>query len=110
MARRTPLLLDHLRIRPAAALDSPGVSPASTALGTLLATPARTEDLDAIRSADIACTLVDGVLMARTLAAGAETVRRRLQALWQRLRPTILPHGRVAAHLGHLMKKTERWN
>ena len=94
-----PVLLDHLRVRPEAGLDAPWSLAGHAALGTLLATPARAEDVEAVRDPDIACTLVDGVLMARTLAAGAETVRRRLHGAWQRLRPAILSRAALAPRI-----------
>lgn len=94
-----PVVLDRLRLRPGAALDEAWGLAGQAALGTLLAAPARAEDVDAARAADVACTLIDGVLMARTLAPGAQTVRRRLQALWQCLRPAILSRAALAPRI-----------
>jgi len=94
-----PVLLDLLRVRPQAGLDEPWSFAGHTALGTLLATPARAEDVERVRSADVACTLVDGVLQARTLAAGAEAVRRRLQAIWHLLRPALMSREALAPRI-----------
>lgn len=93
-----PLLLDRLRLTPGDALDAPWGLDGSRALGSLLAWPATRDDLDAARAAGddaLACTLVDGVLLARSLAPQGEAVRRRLEAVWRALRPRLLgrePH------------------
>jgi urease accessory protein len=95
----SPVLLDHLRLAPGSSLHEPWGLAGHAALGTLIATPATADDVDAARDPLIACTLVDGVLMARTLAAQGETVRRRLNALWQRLRPAILGRPALAPRI-----------
>lgn len=94
-----PVLLDALRLAPGDALQAPWGLAGHAALGTLVATPATAQLVDAIRDPSIACTLVDGVLMARTLAAQAETVRRRLHAAWRRLRPAILDREALAPRI-----------
>lgn len=94
----TPLLLDRLRLAPGAALDAPWGLEGARAMGSLLAWPATPADRDAVRALvdeELACTLVDGVLLARSLAAQGETVRRRLELVWRTLRPRLLrrePH------------------
>jgi urease accessory protein len=65
------------------------------AVGTLLATPATREDVEALRDlvADkpyAAVSLVDGVLVLRALAPQAEPVRNLFISAWQRLRPRII--------------------
>jgi urease accessory protein len=65
------------------------------AVGTLLATPATREQVDAIRELIAgqeyaAVSLVDGVLVLRALAPQAEAVRRLFICAWQRLRPGIV--------------------
>jgi len=94
-----PVLLDALRLSGGEALAAPWGFGGHAALGTLLATPARAEDVDTIRDTALACTLVDGVLMVRTLAEQAETVRRRLHAVWRRLRPSILGREALAPRI-----------
>jgi urease accessory protein len=89
-----PLLLDRLRLRPGDAPAAPWGFDGQTALGTLMAWPAEVADLEAARATSppgrIACTLVDGVLLVRTLATQGETARRRLHQVWQQIRPRLL--------------------
>jgi urease accessory protein len=99
-ATATPLFIDRLRLT--------GGSPArgarwglagQEAVGTLLATPATREHIDAIRDlvADLplaAVSLVDGILVLRALAPQAEAVRNLFVDAWKRLRPGVI--GRVA--------------
>ena len=89
-----PLLLDRLRLAPDAALGESWGFAGHAALGTLMAWPAAVADLDALKetaAADLlACTLVDGVLLVRTLAAQGEEVRTRLHGAWRLLRPRLL--------------------
>ena len=92
-----PTLLDHLRIDGAAAMMNSawGLS-GQCVVGTLFAYPATSDELDAARETDgVACTLVDGVLACRALAADAADVKRQFLNLWRRLRPRII--GRQAA-------------
>jgi urease accessory protein len=91
-----PIFVDRLRLT--------GDSPArganwglggQEAVGTLLATPAKREHVEAIRELIAgekfaAVTLVDGVLVLRALAPQAEAVRNLFISAWQRLRPAII--------------------
>jgi urease accessory protein len=91
-----PAFIDRLRLT--------GKSPARAArwglagreaVGTLLATPATREHLDAIRElvADLplaAVSLVDGILVLRALGAQAEPVRNLFVGAWTRLRPGVI--------------------
>jgi urease accessory protein len=95
----TPVLLDHQRLSPGAALEQPWGLGGHSALGTLLATPATSQDLESVREPHLACTLVDEVLMIRTLAAQGETVRQRLHAAWRALRPPILRREALAPRI-----------
>ena len=91
-----PLLVDRLRI------DGESVARGALcdlaghhAVGTLLAYPADAALLALVRGvrseeAQVAATLVDGVLMCRALAGQAETVRRTFVAMWQAIRPCLL--------------------
>jgi len=95
-----PVFIDRLRLT--------GSSPArgarwglagQDAVGTLLATPAKRDHLDAIRElvADLplaAVSLVDGILVLRALAPQAEALRNLFVEAWTRLRPGVI--GRVA--------------
>jgi len=94
-----PVLLDHLRLDGDTGADAPWGLAGRSVLGTLIATPATADDVHAARETDTACTLVDGVLMARTLGDGAAVVRRRLHRLWQRLRPSILGREALAPRI-----------
>jgi urease accessory protein len=92
----SPVFLDHLRLQ--------GESPArgavwglasQEAVGTLLATPAGREHVEAIRELLAgfplaAVSLVDGVLVLRALAPQAEAVRHLFIAAWHALRPGII--------------------
>jgi urease accessory protein len=94
--RSEPVFIDRLRLA--------GTSPAresawglagATAIGTLLATPASADDVEAVREligADSAAgvTQVDGVLVLRALAAQAEPLRNLFVAVWRVLRPGII--------------------
>jgi urease accessory protein len=94
--RNVPIFVDRLRLT--------GASPARgarwglaghEAVGTLLATPAQRESVEAVRElvADhpfAAVSRVDGVLVLRALAPQAEAVRKLFIAAWQRLRPAIV--------------------
>jgi urease accessory protein len=65
------------------------------AIGTLLAYPATTAMLNAVRelrfdAVEPAVTLVDGVLACRCLGAQAEAVKRAFIAIWQTVRPMLM--------------------
>jgi urease accessory protein len=96
-----PVFIDRLRLK--------GDSPARGArwglagqecVGTLLATPAKRDAVEAVRGllADppqgerplAAVSLVDGVLVLRALAPQAEAVRNLFIAAWRMLRPAII--------------------
>jgi urease accessory protein len=98
-----PLLLDRLRIGADDAIDAVWGLDGRAALGTLLAWPATAEDLDCARATDpdglLACTLVDGALLVRTLDAQGEPVRRRLLAVWRALRPRLLGRPAIAPRI-----------
>lgn len=88
-----PLLVDALRLKPGRALSSSWGLAGATALGSLLAWPCGTGELQAVRELQdghLACTLVDDVLLVRATGAQAEPLRRRLQQAWTRLRPRLL--------------------
>jgi urease accessory protein len=91
-----PRFIDRLRLE--------GSSPArlarwglggQEAVGTMLATPARREHVEAVREllrdqALAAVSLVDGVLLLRALAPQAEAVRHLFIKAWRLLRPAII--------------------
>jgi len=91
-----PVFVDRLRI------DGASVSAGAKsdlaghhAIGTLLAYPAEPALLALARetigeNANVAATLVDGVLMCRALGSQAEQVRRIFVSLWQAIRPQLL--------------------
>lgn len=65
------------------------------ALGTLIAYPATSSAVDAVRELvldEVECTvtLVDGVLVCRCLGAQAEAVKRAFVRIWSTLRPLLL--------------------
>lgn len=98
-----PLLLDRLRLAPDEALHESWGFAGHTALGTLMAWPATPAEVEAVRASDehgeLACTLVDGALLVRSLAAQGETVRRRLQRVWQLLRPRLIGRPALAPRI-----------
>jgi len=91
-----PIFVDRLRL----AGHSPSRSAAwglagFEAVGTLLATPASAADVEAIRvlladRANVAVTLVDGVLVLRALDTQGEPLRKLFITAWQLLRPRLL--------------------
>jgi urease accessory protein len=91
-----PLFVDRLRIDGATVARAAACELAGHhAIGTLLAYPADRGMLDlargvAVHGAELAATLVDGVLMCRALAGQAEYARRAFVAIWQVLRPALL--------------------
>jgi urease accessory protein len=94
--RSGPVFIDRLRLRG----DSPARGAAwglggHEALGTLLATPATSAQLDAVRDLvagrpHAAATLVDGVLVLRALDAQAEAIRKLFIQAWRLLRPQVI--------------------
>jgi urease accessory protein len=95
-----PVFLDRMRLRGESAVRAARYGLAGQeAVGTLLATPANSEDVDTVRELlaalpHAAVSLVDGVLVLRALAPQAEAVRHLFISAWQRLRPRIV--GRAA--------------
>jgi urease accessory protein len=92
----SPLLIDRMRI---VGSDESRTSPwglgGHQAVGTLLAYPADGQAVELARSAaapgaELAVTLVDGVLVCRCVAQQAETVKHLFIAIWQLLRPCLL--------------------
>ncbi len=78
------------------------------AFGTCVAYPARTQDLEQIRTAAsslncdelmVACTIVDGVLCCRGLARRADHLKRAFIELWRALRPCMLGREAVAPRI-----------
>jgi urease accessory protein len=70
------------------------------ALGTMFVFPAERAWLEAIRNiqtadCELAVTLVDGVLVARCLAAQGESVKRMFIQIWQHVRPLLLKRSAV---------------
>jgi urease accessory protein len=98
-----PLLLDRLRLSPETAPQAAWGLGGHSVLGTLMAAPATAADAEAVRSLDdaslLACTVVDGALLVRTLAAQGEIARRRLQRVWQLLRPRLLGREALAPRI-----------
>ncbi|HEY4367451.1 MAG TPA: urease accessory protein UreD [Steroidobacteraceae bacterium] len=91
-----PLLIDRMRISGGGeSRTAPWGLGGHQAVGTLLAYPADREAIALARSvttanAEVAVTLVDGVLVCRCVAAQAETVKHLFIAIWQLLRPHLL--------------------
>ena len=106
-----PLLLDRLNHRGQRSWRTLG-SGRPRALGTWLAFSGRRHDcwhwrtrLRAMNCADLtlACTLVDGALCCRGLAARADRLKQAFIDLWSALRPPSGPRVAIAAaHLGDL--------
>lgn len=89
-----PLLRDRLRLRGAdASREAQWGLGGAAVLGTLLLYPADATQLACARDAgtqgDLACTLVDGVLLLRMRAQQGETVRNEFERLWAALRPAF---------------------
>jgi urease accessory protein len=91
-----PLWLDHLHVAGGRPMQQAtwGLQ-GMTALGTLLAYPATAADVLAVRdlelnTAQLSCTLVDGVLVCRCLCADGAEVKQHLLKVWQCLRPRIV--------------------
>jgi urease accessory protein len=91
-----PIFIDRMRLKGES--DARGARwglAGQEAVGTLLATPATREDVESIRELVsneplAAVSLVDGVLVLRSLAPQAEAVRNLFISAWQRLRPRII--------------------
>lgn len=103
----TPLLIDRLRIRAedSARTASWGLG-GHRALGILIAYPGSAEMLAAIRNlpgvpfaATCVGTLVDGVLVCRSVAQHAHEVRTAFMAAWHVLRPLLLDRAAVAPRI-----------
>jgi urease accessory protein len=92
-SRDVPLFVDRLRLSGASRARGAAWGLAGQeAVGTLLATPTTTAQIDSIRELVAgfpfaAVSRVDGVLVLRALAPQAEAVRNLFIAAWQRLRP-----------------------
>jgi urease accessory protein len=94
-----PLFMDRLRLQgESAALDAHWGFAAKPVLGTMLAFPADSAQLQRARlssSDEAACTLVDGVLLIRLRGVSSEAVRLEFQRVWNALRPSfsgLAPH------------------
>jgi len=91
-----PLLLDRLRVDGGSTMQTAAWGlHGMTALGTLLAYPATTADVEAVRACEIdatqiSCTLVDGVLVCRCLCMDGATLKQLLLKVWQCLRPRVM--------------------
>ena len=98
----TALLIDHLRIRGADSTRTArwGLAGAR-ALGILVAYPASTEVLSAVRELDprLAVTQMDGLLICRCMADQAQDVRRSFVKVWQLLRPLLLERPALAPRI-----------
>jgi urease accessory protein len=100
-----PLLLDHLRIIGGEAMQHAawGLN-GLTALGNLMAYPASAADVQAVRelpldASQLSCTLVDSVLLCRSLCADGAQVKEMLLQVWQCLRPRLLGKASVAPRI-----------
>ncbi len=87
-----PVLLDHLRIDGSSmTMQAPWGLAGNGTLGTLLAYPATTDDLDSAREHErFACTLVDSVLSCRLVHVDSDAAKQAFVKLWQTLRPRIV--------------------
>jgi urease accessory protein len=94
-----PVFLDHLRLEgPSASRNARWGLAGQEAVGTLLATPASAQHVEAVRAliADqtlAAVSLVDGVLVLRALTPQAEALRDLFISAWRVLRPGIIGRG-----------------
>jgi urease accessory protein len=91
---QTPLLIDRLRIHAQQPTRTAHWGLAGhRALGILVAYPGTAAMLDAVRNLDatgFTATLLDGVVVCRSVAQQAHEVRRAFSAAWQVLRPALL--------------------
>jgi urease accessory protein len=94
--RNVPIFIDRMRLTgESRARGAAWGLAGQEAVGTLLATPATREHVDAVRAlivntAFAAVSWVDGVLVLRALAPQAEAVRHLFIAAWRILRPGII--------------------
>jgi urease accessory protein len=102
-----PLLLDRLNIGHSCLAARWGLAGFS-ALGTWLAYPASEQELSVARAtatpmncADLtlACTLVDGALCCRGVAARADRLKQAFIDLWRALRPQLLGRAAIAPRI-----------
>ena len=102
-----PLLLERLNIAHACLASRWGLA-GHAALGSLLAYPAGSDHLATVRAAaaglncadmTLACTLVDGVLICRGLAARADRLKQAFIDLWCALRPELLGRPAIAPRI-----------
>ena len=102
-----PLLLDRLNIERSCLAARWGLA-GHSALGTWLAYPAGAEQLALagataapMNCADLtlACTLVDGALCCRALAARADRLKQAFIDLWRALRPQLLGRAAIAPRI-----------
>ncbi len=91
-----PLLLDHLHVEGAGSMQRAawGLQDNSV-LGTLVAYPASSADVQAIRALELddgklGCTLIDGMLLCRCLCDDSAEAKQLLLKVWQCLRPRVL--------------------
>jgi urease accessory protein len=96
-----PLLLERLRLDSSSDLDLPSGPRGFPVMGTLIASGADSDDIEAARQGILAppgllfgITLVDELLVARCLADAVETVQRIFLGLWGILRCRLI--GRTA--------------
>lgn len=100
-----PLYIDRLRLAGESdARHSRWGLAGQEAIGTMLATPATPQHIEAVRPlvADLplaSVTLVDGVLVLRVIAPQAESVRNLFIAAWRVLRPGIIGREAVAPRI-----------
>jgi urease accessory protein len=102
-----PLLLDRLNIERTCLAPRWGLA-GHSALGTWLAYPAGAQQLELARAivapmncADLtlACTLVDGALCCRAVAARADRLKQAFIDLWSALRPQLLGRAAIAPRI-----------
>ena len=102
-----PLLLERINIERACLQARWGLA-GHSALGTWLAFPATVQQLALARAAattlncadtTLACTLVDGVLSCRGLAARADQLKQAFTQLWRALRPELLGRPAIAPRI-----------
>jgi urease accessory protein len=102
-----PRWIDRLRIDGDSEARTAGWGLAGfTAIGTMLAYPAKASVLDLVRKiaepkVEIATTLVDDVLTCRVLAAQGEPIRRALTSIWACIRPEILKRPAISPRIWH---------
>jgi urease accessory protein len=102
-----PLLLDRLNIERSCLAARWGLA-GHSALGTWLAYPAGAQQLELacataapMNCADLtlACTLVDGALCCRAVAARADRLKQAFIDLWSALRPQLLGRAAIAPRI-----------